>query len=123
MTLDTNIIILYLNRETAIVRALDEIRKQGVSFILPAAVEAEFLSFSSWTPDQRRTMEEFLEENFVFVSLDRPLARLAARIRVNTRIKFADASIAATALFTNTPLVTRNVRDFKKVPGLQVMTL
>ena len=123
MTLDTNIIILYLNRETAIVRALDEIRKQGVSFILPAAVEAEFLSFSSWTPDQRRTMEEFLDENFVFVSLDRPLARLAARIRVNTRIKFADASIAATALFTNTPLVTRNVRDFKKVPGLQVMTL
>ena len=123
MTLDTNIIILYLNSETAIVRALDEIRKQGVSFILPAAVEAEFLSFSSWTPDQRRTMEEFLEENFVFVSLDRPLARLAARIRVNTRIKFADASIAATALFTNTPLVTRNVRDFKKVPGLQVMTL
>ena len=123
MTLDTNIIILYLNRETAIVRALDEIRKQGVSFILPAAVEAEFLSFSSWTPDQRRTMEEFLEENFVFVSLDRPLARLAARIRVNTRIKFADASIAATAPFTNTPLVTRNVRDFKKVPGLQVMTL
>ena len=123
MTVDTNILIPYLNREQDIVRFLDETRMQGVSLILPATVEAEFLSFPLWTFDQRRTMERFLEENFVFVSLDRPIARLAARIRIHSKIQFADATIAATALFTNTPLATRNIRDFKNVPGLQLVTL
>lgn len=122
MTLDTNIIILYLNHEQSVVHILDEARVRGIPLFLPAAVEAEFLSFPSWTPDQRTVMEKFLEENFVFISLDRPLARLAASLRVRTKMKFADASIAATAMLTRTPLVTRNTRDFKNIPGLELVT-
>lgn len=96
---------------------------RGIPLFLPAAVEAEFLSFSRWSQDQRLAMEKFLEENFLFVPLDRPITRLAAHIRTKTKIQFADASIAATVLFTNTPLATRNVRDFKNVPGLQLVAL
>lgn len=122
MTLDTNIIIAYLKDEPPVASFLDEAKKQKPLF-LPAAVEGEFLSFASWTPEQRASMEKFLEENFLFVPLDRPITRLAASIRTKVKIEFADAAIAATALFTNTPLATRNTRDFKKVPGLQLITL
>ena len=123
MTLDTNILIGYLNGEQAIVAVLDEARARGIPLFLPAAVEAEFLSFAKWSLEQRRMMEKFLEENFIFVSLDRPLIRLAAGLRAKTNIKFADATIAATALSTNTPLATRNVRDFKNIAGLSLLSL
>ena len=64
-------------------------------------------------------MEVFLTENFFSVPFDRPLARIAAAIRHTAKIKFPDAAIAATALYTHTPLVTRNLRDFKNIPDLQ----
>jgi predicted nucleic acid-binding protein len=35
-------------------------------------------------------------------------------------MKTADSTNAATALMTNTTLLTRNTRDFKNVPGLSV---
>ena len=35
-------------------------------------------------------------------------------------LQTADGIIAATAVFTGTTLVTRNVRDFKKVPTLNI---
>lgn len=123
MTLDTNIIIAYLNGEPSVVAVLDEAKARGIPLFLPAAVEAEFLSFSKWSLEQRRMMERFLEENFIFIPLDRPLIRLAAGFRAKTNIKFADATIAATALFTNTPLATRNVRDFKNIATLTLLPL
>jgi toxin FitB len=36
-------------------------------------------------------------------------------------MKLGDAIIAATALEHGVPLVTRNVDDFKHIPGLQVI--
>lgn len=122
MTLDTNIIIAYLKDEPSVASFLDEAKRQ-YPLLLPATVEGEFLSFVSWTLEQRKNMESFLEENFLFVPLDRPITRLAASIRARVKIDFADATIAATALFTNTPLATRNTRDFKNVPGLHLLTL
>lgn len=122
MTLDTNIIIAYLKDEPAVASFLDEAKKQN-TLLIPATVEGEFLSFASWTSEQRENMESFLEENFLFIPLDRPITRLAAHLRTKVKIDFADATIAATALFTNTPLATRNTRDFKNVPGLQLVTL
>jgi predicted nucleic acid-binding protein len=37
--------------------------------------------------------------------------------------KFPDAAIAATALSTHTPLITRNQRDFKRIAGLRIVVL
>lgn len=37
------------------------------------------------------------------------------------RMKLGDALIGATALLYNLPLVTRNVDDFKHIPGLQII--
>jgi predicted nucleic acid-binding protein len=53
----------------------------------------------------------------------REIARIAAKLRRDYRIKFPDAAIAATAIYTTTPLVTRNIKDFKKIPNLKILKI
>ena len=123
MTVDTNIIIGYLGGDTLIVDAIKHWREKGVPLFLPAIVESETLAFSKLTSDERKLIEKFLEENFIFVSFDRSVARITARLRSEAKLKFPDAAIAATALFTHTPLVTRNLKDFRRVTELQILAV
>ena len=121
MNLDTNILIAYLAGENGIVEPLNEwIEKGGVLYV-STIVETELLSFSGWTVNEEAEVDKFLEENFISIPYDRNIARMAAKLRKDSKIKLPDAAIAATALFTNTPLVTRNEKDFKKIKELQVL--
>ena len=52
--------------------------------------------------------------------VDRHVAEEAGRIRSEVGIRLPDALIAATALTHSLTLHTRNVRDFKRVPGLRL---
>ncbi len=54
--------------------------------------------------------------------IDRAIAERAGRIRRETDVRTPDALIAATALEHRLTLVTRNVRDFERVPGLRIAT-
>jgi len=123
MTLDTNIIIAYLEGDQPVIQTLSFWKERGYPLILSTVVESEVLCFSEWTNEERRKTEFFLETHFSSVAFDRTSARIAAGIRRDTKIKFPDAAIAATAISTNTPLVTRNVRDFKHIPGLKIIAL
>ena len=123
MTLDTNIIIAYLAGDSNIIATLSYWREMGKALFLPTIVEAEVLSFNDWTNEERHQTEKFLEENFTTIAFDRQLSRLTASIRRQNKIKLPDATIAATAIFTRTPLVTRNVRDFNKIRELQVLVI
>ena len=122
MTIDANIVIAYLAGDEVVVRALSEWRKEGRLFFLPTVAETEILSFMGWTKEEEKATKEFVEENFVSVPFDRPVARIAVGIRQMYRIKFPDAAIAASALFTKTPLVTRNIQDFKRILGLEIVS-
>jgi predicted nucleic acid-binding protein len=51
------------------------------------------------------------------------VARIAGTLRATYGIKLADAFIAATALFTGSTVLTSNVRDFKKIPSLQLQAV
>lgn len=123
MTIDANIVIAYLAGETAVVDAIMAWRKEGTLLLLPTVAETEVLAYSKWTKEERFDTMQFLGENFHSVPFDRSIAYLAAEIRSQTKIKFPDVAIAATALFTHTPVVTRNVKDFKKVPSLEIVPL
>lgn len=123
MTLDANIIIAYLHGEKRVIEILTEWRREGRPLFLSTVVEAEVLSFVSWTPDERRATEGFLEENFTSIAFDRTVSRVAAKIRRETKVKFPDAAIAATALFTHTPIVTRNRSDFRRISDLDIVTI
>jgi predicted nucleic acid-binding protein len=52
--------------------------------------------------------------------VDRGVAERAGRIRREAGVRTPDALIAATALEHRLTLVTRNVRDFERVPGLRI---
>lgn len=123
MTIDANIVIAYLAGDQDVVDAVLSWKKEGRILFLPTVAETEVLSFSGWTPKEKRDAEEFLEDSFTSAAFDRSIARIAADIRNNTKIKFPDAAIAATAIFTHTPLVTRNQRDFKRVAGVSLVII
>ena len=123
MVVDSNIVIAYLADDTEVIKLLTEWRQSGRPLFLSTVVEAEVLSFSGWSTAERYHAEAFLEENFTSIPFDRTVARLAAELRAKTKIKFPDAAIAATAIATRTPLMTRNIKDFKRIPDLQVVTI
>ena len=123
MTLDTNIIIAYLAGESAVVDAPTLFKNQGGALLLPTVVEAEMLSFSKWSAEERAVTERFLEENFVAIPCDRVVARIASHLGASSPIRLPDAIIAASALVTRTPLATRNAKDFKNITNLELFKI
>jgi predicted nucleic acid-binding protein len=59
---------------------------------------------------------------FEEISVDRLIAEEAGRIRRLSKVKLPDALIAATAIVSKRRLLTRNVRDFKKIDRLKLHT-
>jgi len=123
MTLDTNTIIAYLDGEDGVVSTIHTPFQEGAILLIPAPVHTEVLSFFEFSPQEIRATDTFLMENFAFVHTDPRISRIAAELRRTVRIKTPDAYIAATALSYNTPLLTRNVRDFRHIPKLAVKTV
>jgi len=52
--------------------------------------------------------------------VDEEIAEQAIELKKQSKIKLADAVIAATAIVNNFKLATRNVDDYKAVKGLEV---
>jgi hypothetical protein len=57
----------------------------------------------------------------VEVPLSPAVANAAIDIRAVLPVKLPDAIIATSALVEGLPLMTRNVGDFKRIPGLTVI--
>ena len=79
------------------------------------------------TDEEAVRIARLLEDVEVF-ELDAPAARRAAEVyrflqSAGLRIEQPDCLIAGIALVRNLPLLTRNARDFERVPGLRVITL
>lgn len=79
----------------------------------------ELLRFTKLSPNEGSAIAELLII-FSAISVDSQIARMAGDLGRQYNLKLADSIIVATALFTGTALVTRNVRDFKRVPSLVV---
>lgn len=86
---------------------------------ISAVTELELYSFSALSVEEAEQIETILQWIAV-LPLDSQMARVAGRLRREHGLKLADSAIAAAALFTGSTLVTRNVRDFKRIPGLML---
>lgn len=119
--LDTNVLIDAFAGQPGAAKALAEARSARIDWVgFSAITRLEILGFAGLSPEDERGLHELLAE-FNAVSIDAGVIDEAIRIRKAIRIKTPDVIIAATALVCQAQLITRNVGDFKRVPGLAVI--
>lgn len=117
--LDTNVLIYFLAGDSLVTRRLDAWRAVRETFIISTLVQAEVLSLPRLTKADIERIEGLLG-TMILVSVDTPVARLAAEFRRQYRVKLADAVIAATAFLRDASLVTRNTKDFRRIREIAV---
>jgi hypothetical protein len=59
----------------------------------------------------------------ILIEFDDKLINFVVYLRRKYKIKLPDAIIAATALYTNSTLITRNIKDFSKIKDLNILPL
>lgn len=82
----------------------------------------ELFAFSNLSADEEALIEKLLTTISV-IAVDLRIARLAAFVRRQHRLKIPDRVVAATAMFTGSTLVTHNTRDFQTVERLSVVKI
>lgn len=126
LILDSNTISYYFRGDPQVVPRLQALRPADLG--IPAIVEYELryglLRLAHEAAASRLAALVQLLQPVQLLSFDSKCASHAARIRValeaaGTPIGPHDTLIAATALRHQATLVTRNVREFSRVPGLQ----
>ena len=122
LTLDTNAVIYYLKDDADAVELLEPLIRTRTPLFIATITELELFSLPTITAEESNRIEAVLPLFSIF-PLDSRIARKAAEIRRMYRLKIADSIIAATALFTHTPVVTRNQQDFKRVSNLRIVSL
>ncbi|MBI3459173.1 type II toxin-antitoxin system VapC family toxin [Candidatus Azambacteria bacterium] len=116
-TLDTNTIIYYSKDDSNVEIFLENIFSQNIPIYISVITEIELLGFSNLTDQDIEWFENFLK-TLTIIPVESRIARIAGMLRRKYRVKTMDSVIASTALITGTTLVTRNINDFKKIPGL-----
>jgi len=120
--LDTNAIIYYVQEENNAVSIIEDIYTKNIPVYVSVITEAELFAFPQLSDEEAERIEKFLHTVSI-IPMDSQIARLTGTIRKTYQLKIADSVIAATALFTNAQLLTRNVGDFKKVPELHIQEI
>jgi len=117
--LDSNVIIGYLAARIPasgmeIISALvDQI--PNISVIS----QIEVLRYND-TPENEAILNAFITSSVIY-SLSPTVVQRTIELCRHSKIKLPDAIIAATALNENFILVTRNIEDFKHIPGLELL--
>lgn len=116
--MDTNAVIEYLNNSLPeSIATLFENDPPHISTI----TRIELLAWPNATESQTSSLRAFIDASVVY-AIDEPVIVKTIEIRKKFRVKLPDAMIAATALIYDRILITRNITDFNRIPGLQLQT-
>ena len=116
-TIDTNILISYLNDDKESVKQLLGWRDAGAIFFISVITEIEALSLPSLTIEEINRIQQLLRE-FTIISLDSQLGQISAEIRRKCRLSLGDSIVVATAKLTNSILATKDKEIIKKAKNL-----
>ena len=108
-TLDTNFVIYYLIKDKQAEEFFNENLSNSIYYISVIS-RVELFSYSEITTGEFLSIETFLSTTRS-VLIDNEIAMIAAELRRKYKIKTPDSLVAATALYTNTSLVTRNLQN------------
>lgn len=115
--LDTNPIIDFFNSKLPLTG------KKLITEIIPSISVIsyiELLSNKNIPKLEWNALEDFLQIAQIY-DLTKEIVTQTIFLRQSFRIKTPDAIIAATALVHNRKLITRNLSDFKNIPGLTLI--
>lgn len=118
--LDTNILIYHFNDDPAVQPIFARIKTGDILGFYSPISWVELLCYPDLTEDQANEMREFLKK-LSCVSLTEEVLERAAEIRRDYRLKLPDAIIAACAWVRGCTLVSRNVADFRRIDGLNIL--
>ncbi|NOX85767.1 MAG: type II toxin-antitoxin system VapC family toxin [Chlorobi bacterium] len=118
---DTNTVIYYLQQQFPPKgeKFIDNIILGNVP-VISVITEVELLCWKTTSEKDLQILRGFIEECRV-LELDTPVKYKTAEIRKHFKLKLPDAIIAATATLYDLELITRNVKDFKKIEGLTII--
>ncbi|MDP1722145.1 MAG: type II toxin-antitoxin system VapC family toxin [Candidatus Gottesmanbacteria bacterium] len=115
--LDTNVVIYYVGGEIKTLGKLVPIMRSYAAVMLPSVVITELWSGKQTPSTEIDAIEAFIA-TLVVIPLEMQIAKFAGVLRRNHNLSIGDSIVAATALSMGATLLTRNTRDFKKVPNL-----
>ena len=116
--IDTSIFIDHLRNHLPASTWL--ISQNSEEMLFSAITETELLAGQANNDESRRERLMHMLQQYTKVVIDNPVASLAGDLRRKYQILTPDAVIAASALLCHAELITKNVKDFKKVPGLRI---
>jgi tRNA(fMet)-specific endonuclease VapC len=123
-TLDTNVVISLINRRAS--RLGEHVRSHTLEDIVISAIVLHELYFGSFASGRRdKNISDVQSLRFPILAFDAEDARQSGELRAalrmaGTPIGSYDILIAGQAVAKNLTLVTDNVREFNRVPGLTV---
>jgi hypothetical protein len=119
MLIDSDIFIDHLRKHEPATRFLESLKgRSDVCF--SAVTETELFAGTENEDPQRHEQLRHLLLRWTKLSLGNPVAAFAGDIRREHGLAFADAIIAATARAHNAELITRNTKDYRRVPELRI---
>lgn len=127
MILDTSFLIDVMNADDATLGKVDEIEADGIEQYVPAMTLQELYIGvgASDLPERERRKIEYVVESRPILPTTEEIVRKAGRIdgqlrRQGERIGLGDATIGATGVVRDEPVVTGNPEHFGRIPGLDV---
>ena len=122
-TLDTNASIYYIRDDPKAAPFLQSILDNPDLLVYVSTItEVELFGYPDLSDEEANTINTILQ-SVSLIPLESQIARAAGYIRRAYGIKIPDSVVAATALFTGSTLLTRNVRDFKKISQLSLQAI
>ncbi len=123
--LDSNILIYWFKDMGNVAENLKKHPAHTIKIPTPALFELEYGTAKSNKPQQQRTQIDLVMQRFESMPLDYASARQAGVLRGSLEsqgntIGAYDLLIAGIALANQFTVVTRNVREFSRVPNLKV---
>jgi predicted nucleic acid-binding protein len=118
--IDSNIIIYSLDNISEIKNFYNNVVDIEDLLFFSFISEIELLSFSNITSHEDEIVHNLLK-SFSKIGINNDIEKITIEIRKKKKLKIPDAIIAASAIYTNSTLVTRNTKDFKNIDGLKLL--
>lgn len=119
--IDTNIIIYYLAGNKKWVNIINKLLDQKCKLYISVITEMELFAWPTLNVNEQDKINAILDSVDI-INIDSKLARIAGFLRQQIKSRTADSLVAATAKSLDLPLLTNNVKDFKKFKGIYVIS-